>query len=64
MAEAGADAEATVMIGDTSFDIDMACAAGVRAIGVDWGYHTTEELFAAGADAVARTPNELGDLLP
>lgn len=64
MAEAGTDMESTVMIGDTSFDIDMAQAAGVRAIGVDWGYHTADELFAAGAAAVARTPEELGDLLP
>lgn len=64
MAEAGTLPETTVMIGDTSFDIDMACAAGVQAIGVDWGYHTAEELFAAGASAVARTPAELGDLLP
>ena len=31
MAEAGAEAQATVMIGDTSFDMAMATAAGVRA---------------------------------
>ena len=53
MAEAGAVAETTVMIGDTSFDMEMACAAGVAAIGVAWGNHGTEELFAAGARDVA-----------
>jgi len=41
----------------------MAVAAGVRAIGVAWGYHEADELFAAGADAVAHTPDELKGLL-
>lgn len=53
MAEAGAAPETTVMIGDTSFDIDMAHAAGTRAIGVGWGYHLPDELTACGAHAVA-----------
>lgn len=50
MAEAGAVAEETVMIGDTSFDMAMARTAGTRAIGVEWGYHPPHELTAAGAD--------------
>ena len=49
MAEAGAAAADTVMIGDTHFDIEMAVAAGVLPIGVDWGYHHPDELRAAGA---------------
>ncbi|RYY23084.1 MAG: HAD family hydrolase [Sphingomonadales bacterium] len=52
ISEAGAAPETSVMIGDTSFDIEMARAAGVRAVGVVWGYHTPEELLAAGADQV------------
>ncbi|HEY8603952.1 HAD-IA family hydrolase [Tsuneonella suprasediminis] len=52
-----------VMIGDTTFDIDMARAAGVRAIGVAWGYHAPSELIAAGAEAVAATCAELEGLL-
>ncbi len=59
MAEAGAMAADTVMIGDTSFDIAMARDAGVRAIGVAWGYHESAELLAEGADAVAETPADL-----
>ncbi len=50
MAEAGAVAEETVMIGDTGFDMAMARTAGTRAIGVEWGYHPPHELTAAGAD--------------
>jgi phosphoglycolate phosphatase len=52
MAEAGAAPQDTVMIGDTSFDIAMAAAAGVHPIGVAWGYHTVAELRAAGAHDV------------
>lgn len=59
MAEAGAAPETTVMIGDTSFDIDMGRAAGVRAIGVGWGYHPPDALIAAGADAVAMDSAQL-----
>ncbi len=63
LADALAEPENTVMIGDTTFDMDMAIAANVRPIGVDWGYHTTQELTAAGAIAVATSPVHLGDLL-
>jgi len=61
--EAGATADEAVMIGDTSFDMAMARAAGVRAIGVAWGYHSPDELLAAGAEAVARDASELKDLI-
>lgn len=63
MAEAGATAARTVVIGDTAFDMLMAANAGVRGIGVAWGYHTSCELRAAGAIAVADNMAELGDLL-
>jgi phosphoglycolate phosphatase len=63
MAEAGASPADTVMIGDTVYDIEMAIAARARAIGVAWGYHSPEELLAAGAETVAATPHELGELL-
>jgi phosphoglycolate phosphatase len=59
MADAGADPEETVMIGDTSFDIGMAKAARVTAIGVAWGYHDRAELVAEGADLVVDTPADL-----
>ena len=49
----------TVMIGDTSHDMRMARAAGVRAQGVAWGFHTAEEVAGAGADHVALTFDEL-----
>jgi phosphoglycolate phosphatase len=48
----GAIPEDTVMIGDTTFDMLMARAASVTAIGVGWGYHEARELSEAGASAV------------
>ena len=53
MNETGSAPEATLMIGDTTFDIEMAVNAGVTAIGVEWGYHPAEALHEAGADLVA-----------
>jgi phosphoglycolate phosphatase len=53
----------TTVIGDTVYDVEMARAAGCRALGVAWGYHAPEELLAAGAEAVAATPAELEALL-
>lgn len=50
MAETGIGPEATVIVGDTTFDIEMGKAAGAFAIGVRWGYHEADELLAAGAD--------------
>lgn len=53
MREAGAAPQDTAMIGDTSFDMAMAKAAGARAVGVAWGYHDIHDLGDAGADVVA-----------
>jgi phosphoglycolate phosphatase len=61
--EAAVQPGEAVMIGDTSFDMEMAQASGVRAIGVEWGYHAPEELLAAGAEYIAATPRQLRDYL-
>ena len=54
----GARPEHTIMIGDTSFDMEMAGHAGVQAIGVDWGYHDVDVLRDAGASQViSRMPD-------
>jgi len=59
IAEAGAAPEMTVMIGDTSFDMMMARAAGAYALGVGWGYHSADELRSAGAHDVIEHPHDL-----
>lgn len=63
MAETAIGPEATVVIGDTSFDMEMARAAGATPIAVSWGYHPVEELRAAGAAAILGHPSELIDCL-
>ena len=50
MAETGVERHQTVIIGDTTFDMEMGRAAGTRTIGVTWGYHDAVELAGAGAD--------------
>jgi phosphoglycolate phosphatase len=52
LAETGIDPNLAFMIGDTSYDMEMARSAGVRAIGVDWGYHPQAQLREAGAERI------------
>jgi phosphoglycolate phosphatase len=53
LGEAGASPEGSVMIGDTSFDMHLAHNAGLRSVGVTWGYHSALDLSQAGAHAIA-----------
>jgi len=59
MREVGAEPGDTLMIGDTSYDMEMARAAGVTSIGVTWGYHKEAVLRATGADHVVSNYTEL-----
>lgn len=59
LAEIGVEAEDAVMVGDTTFDVMMAAAAGVLPIGVSWGYHAAEDLTAVGAGRVAHAAHEV-----
>ena len=61
LAETAASRSELVMIGDTTYDLEMAKAAEVRAIGVSWGHHSVERLrtWAPVVDSV----EELGRIL-
>ena len=48
-----------VMVGDTKYDVLGAKAHGIPAIGVSWGYGSTEEMLAAGAIGIADTMEQL-----
>jgi phosphoglycolate phosphatase len=63
MAETGSAPGETLMVGDTSYDMTMAQAAGARAIGVAWGYHPVEALAAAGAATILERFDELLELV-
>jgi phosphoglycolate phosphatase len=63
MVETGAVPASTVVIGDTTYDIEMARNAGVPAIGVAWGYHDENVLSKAGALHIINNFGELPDLV-
>lgn len=64
LTETGIAARDAVMIGDTSFDMDMAAAAGITGIGVSWGYHPVSALGAARhiIDDFSQLPDCLHDI--
>ncbi|MDB5597061.1 MAG: HAD-superfamily hydrolase, subfamily variant 1 [Hyphomicrobiales bacterium] len=63
LAETGTEPADAVMIGDTSFDMAMGKSAGVRTIGVGWGYHPRERLLASGAERIVESFDELTAVL-
>ncbi|MBI3608822.1 MAG: HAD-IA family hydrolase [Nitrospirae bacterium] len=62
--ELGLPPDRAIMVGDTTFDIEMANAAGVRAVGVTCGAHAADELANAGANLIVSTLPELTPHLP
>ena len=63
MSETGAAPGETVLVGDTTFDMEMAANAGTAAIGAGWGYHEPAALRSAGADRVVARPADLAAAL-
>jgi phosphoglycolate phosphatase len=43
-------------LGDTSIDMETACAAGFFPAGASWGFRPAEELISFGAKYIANTP--------
>lgn len=58
LAEAGVAAEDAVMVGDSAIDVRTARAAGVRALGVAWGFDP-QSLRREPPDAIVSSPSEL-----
>jgi phosphoglycolate phosphatase len=63
MRDGGFGAEASVMIGDTVFDIEGARKNGMSAVAVTYGYGENEALSNSEADAVLDTVSELSEYL-
>jgi phosphoglycolate phosphatase len=63
MGALGAEPHQSLMIGDAIHDINMGNAAGVRTLGVSWGFGTAGELEAVGAHEVHASFTTLQDSL-
>ncbi len=63
IAAAGVGPGETLHIGDSGVDMQTAHAAGVRSVGVTWGFRSRKELVESGADVIVDTPCEILDLL-
>lgn len=59
ISEAGARRRRTLMVGDTTFDMEMARNAGVPCIWVSWGNHPATALERAGARHIVKTADAL-----
>ncbi|MCG8592536.1 MAG: HAD hydrolase-like protein [Proteobacteria bacterium] len=56
--------ETSALVGDRRFDMQAARAGGLLAVGALWGYGSSEELIASGADVLAEKPRSVASLLP
>ena len=63
MGELGADAGRTLMIGDTTHDLQLAVNAGVACVGVSYGAHPSEDFHRFEPLFVAHSTRELHDWL-
>ena len=61
--ELGQDPARTVMIGDTTHDLQMASNAGVAGVGVAYGAHPADSLSAFGPQYIAESIGSLSDWL-
>ena len=57
------DMENIIMVGDTSYDVIGAAEHKIPCIGVSWGYGLVADMEAAGAIAIAHTPQQLLEII-
>jgi len=56
-------ADECIYIGDSEVDVQTAHNAGVKCIGVTWGFRDREELIEAGAEIIADNCDSIMDLI-
>ena len=49
----------TIFVGDSATDVQTAKAAGIKMVGVSWGFRGKEELIKAGAETIVNEPKQL-----
>jgi len=55
----GVDAANAVMVGDTTYDLDLSAAIGVDSVAVSWGVHDVETLRGRSPRALVHSMEEL-----
>jgi phosphoglycolate phosphatase len=59
----GVHSDEALFVGDSAVDMQTAVNAGIKAVGVSWGFRGREELVANGAAVVIDSPMELVGVL-
>jgi phosphoglycolate phosphatase len=59
ISELGQSPQQSVFVGDTAVDMATGVNAGMRSVGVTWGFRDAAELLEAGADHIINRPQEL-----
>jgi len=55
----GVSPQSSLFVGDTAVDMKTGKAAGMKSVGVTWGFRQEDELLKAGADIIISKPEEL-----
>lgn len=63
LALTGVAKERVLYVGDSGVDMQTAAAAGVRSVGVTWGFRERAELEEAGARHIVDSPAGILELL-
>ena len=59
----GVDAQDAIMVGDTTHDLKMAKAAGIKSVGVSYGVHHVDELTECNPHDIAHDVRHLMSIL-
>ena len=57
----GVEPRECLFVGDSAVDVETAVNAGMRSMGVLWGFRDELELRAAGAEVIVREAGEVLD---
>ena len=63
LGKAGIERQNCYMIGDSGVDMQTAHNAGIRSVGVSWGFRSRKELEQLSPDAIADNIKELREIL-
>lgn len=63
ISDLGVGPDECVFVGDSGMDMAVAVNAGIKGIGVLWGFRQREELIENGASFIVQSPNEILEIL-